>query len=86
MPVPEMLSIKVETGQKLEAHVLTYREDAIWIMVGKGNEQLRCKLVPTRNRLAYFGSIMGREIVYARSVQQVRDDLSLSGANGKRKV
>ncbi len=79
MPIPETLMIKVETGQELEAHVMTYKEDVIWVMVGKGDQSARCKLVPTRNRLAYFGSIMGREIIYERSVQQVRDELSVSG-------
>ena len=30
---------------------------------------------PTRNELAYAGSIMGREIVYERSRSQVQTDI-----------
>jgi hypothetical protein len=32
-------------------------------------------LLPTRNGLAYAGSVMGREIVYERSRGQVKADI-----------
>jgi len=40
---------------------------------------MKCKLIPTRNSLAYAGSVTGREIVYERSVQQVRADIARKG-------
>jgi hypothetical protein len=36
---------------------------------------MKCELSPTRNGLAYAGSIAGREIVYERSRAQVQADL-----------
>ena len=36
---------------------------------------MRCALTPTRNEMAYVGSIMGREIVYERSRTQVQADI-----------
>jgi hypothetical protein len=37
---------------------------------------VRCDLTPTRNRQAYAGNAMGREIVYERSCDQVKADLA----------
>jgi DUF2075 family protein len=36
---------------------------------------MKCALTPTRNELAYAGTIMGREIVYERSRAQVQADI-----------
>jgi hypothetical protein len=36
---------------------------------------VKCSLSPTRNALAYSGSVMGRELVYERSREQVQADL-----------
>ncbi len=64
-----------ETGQTVEVTVLNKRADFIEIVVGEGVHSVRGQLSPTRNGLAYAGKVMGREIVYERSREQVQADL-----------
>jgi hypothetical protein len=45
------------------------------VVIGEGVHSVRCTLVPTRNGMAYAGSVMGREIVYERSRDQVKADI-----------
>lgn len=71
----ERIHVTTETDQQLEVEVTSYKADAIWILVGQGEHSSKCKLVPSRNQLAYVGSVMGRELIYKRSVKQVRADL-----------
>lgn len=69
------IKVKAENGQVLDVGVSSKKPDAIWIILGEGIHNAKCKLTPTRNGLAYAGSIMGREIIYERSVDQVRADI-----------
>ena len=64
-----------ETGQVIEVVVFHKRAEAIEIVLGEGVHNVRCTLTPTRNGLAYAGRIMGREIVYERSREQVQADI-----------
>ena len=64
------------TGQTLEVVVLNKRLDVIQIVLGEGVHNVRCDLTPTRNGLAYVGNAMGREIVYERSREDVKADLT----------
>lgn len=64
-----------ESGQTLEVVVLDKRADRIQVVVGEGLHSVKCDLMPTRNGLAYAGSVMGREIVYEKSSAQVRADI-----------
>lgn len=69
----EKIRVKVtDTGQYLEVVVLNKRADRIQVVLGQGINNVRCELTPTRNGLAYAGSVMGREIVYERSRAQVQ--------------
>lgn len=43
--------------------------------------RMKCDFTPTRNGLAYAGSIAGREIVYERSRVQVQADLDRGNPN-----
>jgi len=72
---PEKIKVRTETGQVLEVVVLNKRAEAIEVVIGEGVHNMRCELKPTRNGLAYAGSIRGREIVYERSQTQVEADL-----------
>ncbi len=63
------------TGQTMNVTVFSKRAEAIEVVVGEGVHGVRCTLTPTRNALAYAGSVMGREIVYERSREQVKADL-----------
>ena len=70
------IKVQVEGDQILEVVVSDKKADAIWIVLGEGVHNVKCKLTPTRNSLAYVGSIMGREIIYNRSVAQVKEDIA----------
>ena len=72
----EKIAVRTEAGKVLEVVVLSKTADAIWVVVGEGLHSVKCKLAPTRSGLAYVGSVMGRELVYERSVTQVRADLA----------
>ena len=73
--VDEKIKVKTETGQILEVVVLNKRADHIEVVLGQGVHSVKAQLTPTRNGLAYAGSVMGREIVYERSRQQVQADI-----------
>jgi hypothetical protein len=65
-----------ESGQNIEVLVLSKHPDHIQVLLGAGADSIRCKLLPTPNGRAYAGSVMGREIVYERSRQEVAADLA----------
>ena len=71
----EKIKVRMENGQMLEVVVLNKRADHIEVVLGEGQHSVKCSLSPTRNALAYSGSVMGREIVYERSREQVQADL-----------
>ena len=71
----EKIKVRTETGQVLEVVVLNKRAEHIEVVLGEGVHSVKCSLSPTRNALAYAGSVMGREIVYERSKEQVQADL-----------
>jgi hypothetical protein len=72
----EKIKVRVtESGQTMELVVLNKRAERIQVVVGAGVHSVRCELTPTRNGLAYAGSVMGREIVYERSREQVQADI-----------
>lgn len=71
----EKIKLKTENGQVLEVVVLNKRADHIEVVLGEGVHSVKCSLSPTRNALAYSGSVMGRELVYERSREQVQADL-----------
>ncbi len=77
----ERIKVKTENGQVLEVVVLTKRPESIQIVLGEGVHSVKCSLSPTRNGLAYAGSVMGREIVYERSQAQVKADIDRLNPN-----
>jgi hypothetical protein len=77
----ERIKVKTEAGQVLDVVVLNKRADHITVVLGEGVHSVKCDLAPTRNGLAYAGSVMGREIVYERSREQVQADLDRLNPN-----
>ena len=77
----EKIKVKAESGQVLEVTVLNKRPEHIEVVLGEGQHSVRCDLRPTRNGLAYAGSVMGREIVYERSQEQVKADIERLNPN-----
>jgi hypothetical protein len=78
----EKIKVRVtETRQMLEVVVFNKRAEHIEVVLGEGVHCVKCTLAPTRNGLAYAGSVMGREIVYERSREQVQADLDRLNPN-----
>ena len=73
--IDERIKVKTETGQVLDVVVLDKRAERIQVVLGEGPHSVKCELTPTRNALAYAGSVMGRELVYERSKAQVQADI-----------
>ena len=72
----EKIKVRItETRQFMEVVVLNKRADRIEVVLGEGAHSVRCALTPTRTGQAYMGSVMGREIVYERSREQVQADV-----------
>ena len=77
----EKIKVKTENGQTLDVVVFDKRPDRITVVLGEGQHSVKCDLMPTRNGLAYAGSVMGREIVYERSREQVQADIDRLNPN-----
>lgn len=73
----ETIQVRVtETRQLMEVVVFDKRPSSIQVVIGSGVHSVKCELTPTRNGLAYAGSVMGREVVYERSREQVEADIA----------
>ncbi len=64
-----------ESGKTLEVVVLSKRVDHIEVVIGEGVHSVKCDLSPSRNGLQYVGKVMGRELIYERSREQVKSDI-----------
>ena len=71
----EKIKLRTESGQLIEVVVLSKRLDLIEVVIGEGVHNVRCQLTPTRNGLAYAGKVMGREVIYERSRNDVQADI-----------
>ena len=67
--------VATETGQAMDVVVFSKRADRIEVVIGEGTHSVRCELTPTRTGLAYAGNVMGREIVYQCSREQVQAEI-----------
>ncbi|MFI5317231.1 MAG: hypothetical protein ACHQ6T_16135 [Myxococcota bacterium] len=77
----EKIELKTETGQTIEAVVLSKHADRIDVVIA---ESLRCSLTPTRNQLAYVGTIRGREVTYERSRAEMEKEIAKRDPNRRR--
>ena len=83
--ITEKIQVKVtETGQTMDVVVFSKRADSIQVVIGEGIHNVKCDLTPTRNGRAYVGSVMGREIVYERSREQLQADIDRLDPNIKK--
>lgn len=75
----EKITIRVtETDATMDVIVFSKRVDRIEVVLGEGVHSVKVELTPTANGSAYVGSAMGREIVYERSREQVKEDVELA--------
>ena len=72
----EKIKVRMENGQHLDVVVFSKRAGVIQVVLGEGIHSVKCDLTPTRNDLAYAGSVMGREILYERSRAQVEAEIT----------
>jgi hypothetical protein len=81
----ERITLRItETGKTMEVVVFSKRAEAIEVVIGEGIHNMKCVLTPTRNGLAYAGSIKGRELVYERSRDKVQADIEMANPNLRR--
>jgi len=71
----EKITVRLENGQTRDVVVLHKAAAKIEVVLGEGVHSFRCELTPTRNGLAYAGSLKGREIIYERTRDEVQADL-----------
>ena len=72
----EKIKVKVtDTGVTMDVVVYSKRASQIQVVLGEGVHSVKCDLMPTRNGMAYAGNVMGREVVYERSREQVQADI-----------
>ena len=64
-----------ESGRSMDVVVLKKRPDMITVVIGEGVHSVQCDLMPVKSGRAYVGSVMGREMVYHRSRDEVQADL-----------
>lgn len=74
-----------ENGQIIDVLVYSKHVDQIEVMLGEGIHSIKCSLHPTHNGMAYSGNVMGREIVYERSREQVQADLDHAKPSTRRR-
>jgi len=74
-----------DSGQLIDVVVYSKREGLIEIIVGEGVHSTKCELKPTSNGFSYAGNVLGREIVYERTRQQVQDDLDSAKPSTRRR-
>ena len=72
----ETIPVRTEDGGVIDAVVLRKSADSIQIVLGKGTHSVKCELTPTRNGLAYAGSVMGREVIYEQSRDTVEQAIN----------
>jgi hypothetical protein len=75
MDIEKITVRATQSGQTMEVVVYSKRAHRIEVVLGEGVHSVKCELTPTRNGMAYAGSILGREIVYERSRDQVQADI-----------
>jgi hypothetical protein len=74
----QKIKLRTENDRMIEVTVTSMKADGIWVAVGEGLHNVKCKLVPSRNQLVYVGTLMGRELIYPRSVKEVQAEIARS--------
>lgn len=64
-----------ESGQSMEVVVLKKQVSLISIVIGEGVHSVQCDLTPTKYGKTYAGSVLGREMIYHHSQEEVQAEL-----------
>lgn len=74
--ITEKIAVRLtETGKTMDVVVFSKRASQIQVVIGEGVHSVKCDLMPTRSGMAYAGSVLGRELVYERTREQVQADI-----------
>lgn len=73
-----------ESGKSMHVVVFEKRASQITVIIGEGVHSVKCELSPTKNEQAYVGNVMGREMVFHRSREEVQADIDHDDPNLKR--
>ena len=72
----EKITVRItENDQTIDVVVYSKKATQIEVVIGEGIHSTKCKLIPVDTGLGYVGNVMGREIVYERSRDQVQADI-----------
>jgi hypothetical protein len=72
-----------ESGKSMDVVVFEKRASLITVIIGEGVHSMKCDLMPTKNEQAYVGNVMGREMVFQRSREEVQADIDHDDPNLK---
>ena len=75
MDIEKITVRNTESGKTMDVVVLTKHAHRITVVLGEGVHSVKCDMTPTPNKTAFSGKVLGREIVYERSPEQVQADL-----------
>ena len=64
-----------DSGKEMEVLVYSKKVNLITIVIGEGVHSVQCDLTPTKYQNSYAGSVMGREMIYHKSVEEVQAEL-----------
>lgn len=67
----------------MDVVVFEKRSSLITVIIGEGVHSMKCDLMPTKNEQAYVGNVMGREMVFQRSREEVQADIDHDDPNLK---
>jgi hypothetical protein len=64
-----------DSGKDMEVVVFSKNANQISIIIGEGVHSVQCDLMPTKYKNSYAGSVMGREMIYHKSVEEVQAEM-----------
>lgn len=77
MEIEKINVTMTESGKTMDVVVLSKRVECIQVVIGEGVHSVPCDMIPTRSKKAYVGNVMGREIVFEQSCDQVKAELDI---------
>ena len=70
----ERIKVKTENGQVLDVVVLSKRAEVIQVVLGEGVHSVKVSLSPTRNNLAYAGSVMAKAAQFQKDIEFLEEN------------
>mgnify|MGYP003388885053 CR=1 FL=1 len=77
MEIEKINVTMTESGKTMDVVVLSKRVECIQVVIGEGVHSVPCDMTPTRSKKAYVGNVMGREIVFEQSCDQIKAELDI---------